>query len=182
MAVLGTLKHNPTGGEAALAQNIEHDAALYRNAFAPQAERLRRIGLGFDEGNQYAAAQRSIEGAGRILSGANESLARDRIRMGRSVDASTSASQTRRLGLARVIAQVDAGNRAAQSARSTQRTAMEGGIQQYGDLAADSNASLSAIAKAEADREAQYRAAKAQKKSNNLAAIGTAAALALMFV
>lgn len=167
-------------GRDALAGYAKEDQQTYNQTFMPELMHLREIGLGMGEGNVYDAAKRGVEGAGRTFDSTMGSYARDRERAGMRVDAATGASQNRRLSLSRIISQVDAGNRASRGAKDAQRAAQDFGMQTYGDSVVGANQTLASIANSEADRDAQYRKAKADDKAGDLAAIGQIASMAAM--
>lgn len=160
------------------------DDLFYQQNYARELRNLRdtALGLGGTTGDAYAGAQEGIKGAGRLYDVAAGGIDRARSRMGIAPQADVAANQGRRLSLARIISQVDAGNRGSERAIDAQRTAQEVGTQMYANLTSSSNNILADVASAETDRDSQRRGANANKKAGLLAGIGTAVGIAAMFI
>lgn len=169
-------------GRDALAGYTKEDQQTYNELFAPQMMSLREIGLGMGAGNVFDAANRGVETAGRTFDATLGSFARDRERAGLATDGASAASQGRRLSLQRVIQQVDAGNRGSRNAKAAQRTAQAWGMQTFGDASASANQTLAQIAQSEADRDAQYRQARAQNRAGLTQMAGAGLGLAASFL
>lgn len=169
MATLGNF-----AGRDTLSSYTREDLQTYNELFNPELLALREIGLGMGAGNAREAATRGIDTAGRVFDSTMGSFARDQERAGLAVDPATAASQARRLSLSRIIQQVDAANRGSRNAVAARRTAQAFGMDTFGDATSTANQTLSYIAQREADRDAQYRDARARSRS---AEIGTAASL-----
>jgi len=155
---------------------------LYNRELVKPLLDLRSIGLGMGEGNQYDAAGRGLETATRRADSTAGMFERDRMRAGIGVDTATAESRTKRLGLRRILSQVDAANRGAQGARDLTKQAQLVGSQLYGNAITNANASLAQIAGAETDRDAQYRGAKAADKAGDMQTLATVATIAAMFI
>ena len=153
---------NRTEGQRLLARAGMDAQRLYSEKFQEDAQQLRRTALGLDAGSAVGRVRANIGLAGRdvdIASGAGE---RER----RAVGVTANAADTRRVGLARVLAQVDAGNRTSEANVRRQEAAQQWGAQQWGNNATDAFQTLAGIARSENDRENQYRQARAQYRSN----------------
>lgn len=166
----------------ALTSYQQDDSNFYQDNFVEPLLNLRSIGLGMGEGNEYDAANRGLETATRQANAAAGSFSRDQMRSGVARDDSTAGSQGRRLGLRRVLAQVDAANRGAEGARDLQKQAQQAGTQLYGDAITNANSALTDIARNETDRDAQYQNAKAAKKAQGMQTLATVATVAAMFI
>lgn len=179
---MASVHSNIFAGRDTLAGYQQQDAEFYNREFANPLLDLRSIGLGMGQGNQFDAAARGLEMATRQADSAAAMADRDTMRAGLAVDPATSASRGRRLGLRRILSQVDAANRGAQGARDLTKQAQLVGTQMYGDAITNANASLSQIAGAETDRDAQYRQAQADKKAQGMQTLATVATIAAMFI
>lgn len=162
--------------------------AFYADNYAGELRNLRDTALGLrgTQGDAYAASQEGIATASRLYDVAAGGLGRADARMGRAPMADVAANRGKRLSLARIISQVDAGNRGTERAVGIQRDAAEQGTQLYNALSNNSSRILADIAMQETDRDAQERGAKAAKRAGTLGAIGTglgiAATVASFFV
>lgn len=153
------------------------DLDFYTRQFAPQTSELRRIGLGFGAGNQYEAIQNALPEAGRKFDAGAATFERD-LERGGVRDDDAVASQRKRLSLARILSQVDSANRASGVARQNRQAAQEFGLDTYGSSASSAGSLLSAIASGDANRDLQYKDAKAGASAGKKQAIGTGLALA----
>lgn len=160
--------------------NIASDRTFYDQNFAQPGMTLRNIALGIGDGNVSTASRDAVAKSDRFGQVNANALARDRQRQGLSASSAKSQSQDRRLSLSRVIANVDAGNRARDAAGERRRMAQEFGTQTYGDNIAGANNILSRLADKEGDRENQIRdyetghnAAAQQNMGSSLGALFT---------
>lgn len=175
-------------GRTTLGNVTRENEQFYAGNYAGELRNLRNTALGFGgtQGDAYGAAQEGISTAGRLYDVAAGGLDRANARFGRMPRADVAANQGKRLSLARIISQVDAGNRGTERAVEFQRDAQEQGTNLYNALSNNSSRILSDIAAQETDRDAQRRGAKAAKKAGTLGAIGTglgiAATVASFFV
>jgi hypothetical protein len=179
---MAAVHSNIFAGRDALAAYQQQDAEFYNRELVNPLLDLRSIGLGMGQGNQFDAAASGIATATRQADSAAGMFERDRMRTGLAVDPATSESRNRRLGLRRIISQVDAANRGAQGARDMTKQAQLVGTQLYGNAITNANASLSQIAGAETDRDAQYRQAQAADKAGDMQTLATIATIAAMFI
>lgn len=157
---------------------------FYNANYGGELTNLRNValGLGGTQGDAYGAAQEGIGTASRLYDVAAGGLQRARARMGLAPRADVAANQGRRLSLARVISQVDSGNRGIERAVAIQRDAQEQGTQLYNAMSNNSQQILGGIASQETDREAQRRGAAANKKAGLIGLAGTAIGIAASFI
>lgn len=157
---------------------------FYQGGYAGELTNLRNtaLGLGGTQGDAYAATKEGIGTATRLYDITAGGIDRARSRMGWQPRADVAANQGKRLSLARIISQVDSGNRGAERAVGFQRDAMSQGTGLYNALSNNSSKILGDIASAETDRDAQRRGANAAKKAGTLGLIGTAVGIAASFI
>jgi hypothetical protein len=164
-----------------LQANAKEDYDFYRESFAPQTSELRRIGLGFGAGNQYDAIQSTLPTAGKMFDTGTATFERDRERLGLR-DNAAAGSQRKRLGLARVLSQVDSANRASRGARDMREDAQNFGMDSYAQNAVGASGTLRSITGEDMDRDLQYKDAKGRAKSNQMAAGASLAMIAAMMI
>jgi hypothetical protein len=169
------LEYAHDAAQTSLGNAVAADRQSYQRNFAPGALQLRRIALGMDEGNEYEQSVAAGKDSNRAFGSAQGQYERDLFRRGVSTNDGAASGQRKRLGLGRIIAQVDAQNGASRTARSNQQMAQTFGIQNYGELITNSNNILGNIAKSEVDRYAQWRGANAAGNSSAAGAIGAVA-------
>lgn len=169
---------------SALNTSLQGSEKYYGSVFSPNVSALRNIALGVSgtAGNGYTQSQSAISDAGTAFDAGASGMERGYRATGLSPDSDTAASQKRRLGLARVLSQVDAGNRAVDTARENRESAQEWGSEFFVDRTTGGQKVLADVAKREQDRISQYRQAKANKKAGIMSTIGTVAAIAAMFI
>lgn len=177
----GMLAEN--AGSTAYQQGVAQDRDVYGRVFQPEALSLRAVGLGLrgSGSNVYEAAASGMATANRRFDSLSSSFDRDVFRSGRGT-AEDVTRQKKRLGLARVIAQVEASNRAIRAADQRRTEAQTFGSQFYADSIVGANSMLSRIAGAETDRDVQYRAARQAAISGSLALGGTVTGATLSMI
>lgn len=148
---------------------------FYGQNYGGELRNLRdtALGLGGTAGDAYSASQQGIQTATRLYDVAAGGYGRANARMGRAPMGDVASNYNKRLSLARIISQVDAGNRGTERAVGIQRDAQEQGTNLYNALSNNSSRILADIANQETDRDAQRRGAAAAKKAGTLSAIGT---------
>lgn len=165
-----------------LAANVNQDRNFYNKNFQPVQDTLRRVGLGFDSGNQFAASQEAISSSGGLFDAGAAGFERDRQRLGLG-NAAGAATQRKRLGLSRVLAQVDSANRASTSAREQRDQARSYGVEAYGQNSDTANRILGSVANNENVRVLQKKQANAAQDAQNTQLGATSLGLiAAMFV
>ena len=165
-----------TEGQTLLAQTGQDLQRQYGQDFAPLEQQLRATAFGANAGTVVQGTKDAVTQAGTDADISAAAYERERRALGVGAP---SASQSRRLGLSRVLAQVDAGNRSSDSAVSRQKAAQQWGAQQWGASAADAVSTLSGIAQSEYDRYNQYRRAKADRKASIVGTISGIAGAAV---
>lgn len=171
-------------GRDTLSGVAQANEQFYNQNYAGELTNLRNTGLGLGgtQGDAYAATQEGIATSSRLFDVAASGVGRANARMGRAPTGDVAASQGKRLSLARIVSQVDAGNRGAERAVGIQRDAQEQGVQLHSAMSNNSSRILSEIAAQETDRDAQRRGFSAQKKAGTLGMIGTAVGIAASFI
>ncbi len=164
-------ERNRTAGERALAAAGLETQRQYAENFLATERDIRATAYGTNAGTVVRDIREDADDAGTQADIAAGALGRERRALGLG---EISTSTNRRLGLARVLAQVDAGNRSAEVAAGRQRAAQQWGLQQWGADTSDAVATLTQIAQSEQDRYAQYKKAKADRRAN---IIGTVSGL-----
>lgn len=158
-----------TEGTRLLARAGQDLERQYAQRFYGHERAIREAGVGADAGQMVQNARDATTRAAFDVDRAFAAGDRERAAIGLG---GPTASDVRRQGLARVIAQVDAGNRTSQGSVARQRAAQEYGLQQWGASASDAVSALSQIAQSETDRMNQYRQARAKYKGGILGTIG----------
>jgi hypothetical protein len=164
-----------TQGQRLLARAGMDIQRQYANNFMGLEHSITNTATGRDAGDALGRVQNAQDTAGRDADIASSAMDRERAALGIG---GVSQATTRRLGLSRVLAQVDAGNRTADANVGRQKAAQQYGAQQWGANATDAVNTLAQIAQSEADRYSQYRKAKIDRKGaivGTIAGIGGAA-------
>lgn len=171
-------------GRDTLSDVARQNEEFYNDNYAGEVTNLRNtaLGLGGTQGDAYAATREGITGAGRLYDVAAGGIGRARARMGLAPRADVASSQGRRLSLARIISQVDAGNRGTERAVGIQRDAQAQGTGLYNALSNNSSRILGDIAGSETDRDAQRRGFEAQRRAGIVGLAGTAIGIAASFI
>lgn len=147
----------------------------YNNMFAPVSSGLRDVALGsFDQ----AAASDAGAQAGRTFDANVGAMEREQ----RGLGASQMAGQGERLGLRRVLAEVDAANRNYDAQDERRTMAQEASFDEYGSRMAAAGQIYGNIAEQEASRRAQHKQAKAAQRASIMQAVGTVASIAAIAV
>jgi hypothetical protein len=167
-----TISMAPDTGTLSYQSGVAQDQALYSEVFAPDTLALRAIALGLSgtAGNSRDAATAGVSNANRLFNVGLASFERDLMRSGRGT------AETR------VIAQVDAGNRASRAAAQNRREAQAFGSQFYSDSIVGANNMLAKIAGAETDRDTQWRSARQNAISGSLGLGGAVTGATLSFI
>lgn len=145
----------------------------YNSTFAPVAGGLRELALSqYDEGATLGEARLG----GSSFDASIGAMGRERRGLGVG---GASANETKRLGLRRMLAEIDAGNNKIARDDESRAMAQDYMAGAYGDNMAGAGAIYGDIAKRELDRKAQYQMAQANRSSGLMSLAGTAAGIAM---
>lgn len=153
---------------------IKSQQKYYDSTFGSANKRIQQIASGRNAGEVLADVASAESQGGQSADSAAGTLQRQSAGLGLP---GSSSSAVRQMGLRRVLAQVDSGNRMAQAAVARQEAAQEYSSSAMVNYSGQANSILGSIARNEADRQAQYMDAKSAADSNTMGLMGKAGGL-----